>query len=195
MSEKQMQTTRFIAAVMTGMVVFGLASVSAWYEFSTSSYVNYHASPQTLNHVVELLGEHITQHGSLPPTLDDLPGDGVYTDSWNRPFHYKVNGNTFELISYGRDGVPGGVGYDADMTPQSLPEAHKPTYLQFLTDPLAHAMIATCLLGGLFAGAIVVWRPRRRRHRRNRKMQLVLPLLATLVVTILIAALHIPSGH
>lgn len=40
------------------------------------------------------------------------------TDPWGRPYVYRVPGQKgeFELLSYGRDGKPGGTGEDADIT-------------------------------------------------------------------------------
>ena len=39
------------------------------------------------------------------------------TDPWGRPYVYRAPGakSEFELVSYGRDGKPGGVGEDADI--------------------------------------------------------------------------------
>jgi len=41
----------------------------------------------------------------------------VPPDPWGRPYVYRTPGqkNEFELISYGRDGKPGGTGEDADI--------------------------------------------------------------------------------
>jgi Type II secretion system (T2SS), protein G len=37
------------------------------------------------------------------------------TDGWGRPILWRVEGDDIILTSYGRDGVPGGAGEDADM--------------------------------------------------------------------------------
>jgi general secretion pathway protein G len=41
----------------------------------------------------------------------------VPNDPWGRPYVYRVPGQTgdFDLVSYGRDGKPGGTGEDADI--------------------------------------------------------------------------------
>ena len=45
---------------------------------------------------------------------------GVPSDPWGQPYHYEspgtVNPQSYDLLSYGRDGKPGGAGEDADMT-------------------------------------------------------------------------------
>lgn len=72
--------------------------------------------------------------GSLPPNLDALvkaPGNsngwlGPYAkpeelkDPWGHPLEYKVPGESggFDLMSYGRDGKPGGDSVDADIKHQ-----------------------------------------------------------------------------
>jgi hypothetical protein len=56
---------------------------------------------------------------SLPTSLEQLPILEGYTnevtDGWGRPILWQVEGTKVTLTSYGRDGVPGGSGEDADM--------------------------------------------------------------------------------
>jgi hypothetical protein len=58
-------------------------------------------------------------NGSLPTSLDQLPRIEGYVnevaDGWGRPIRWRVEGDEVTLTSYGRDGVPGGTGEDADM--------------------------------------------------------------------------------
>jgi general secretion pathway protein G len=72
--------------------------------------------------------------GSLPPDLEALvkaPGNsagwlGPYAkeqelkDPWGHPLEYKVpgSGGPYDLMSYGRDGKPGGESVDADISHQ-----------------------------------------------------------------------------
>ncbi|WP_147653452.1 type II secretion system major pseudopilin GspG [Vulcaniibacterium gelatinicum] len=83
---------------------------------------------------VQTLAEKVQQYemdtGSLPNALTDLVTDpgasgwlGPYAkeselkDPWNRPFEYRVpgDGRPFDLLSYGKDGQPGGTSVDADI--------------------------------------------------------------------------------
>ena len=45
---------------------------------------------------------------------------GIPLDPWGNPYHYEspgvVNPSTYDLVSYGRDGKPGGTGGDSDLT-------------------------------------------------------------------------------
>ena len=59
------------------------------------------------------------------PTVDRYPDDGyldgraVPMDPWGRPYQYLVparDGSAFEILSYGRDGRPGGTGEDAEVS-------------------------------------------------------------------------------
>lgn len=60
----------------------------------------------------------------IPPPPADLPRyepggyleDGVPLDPWDHPYLYASEGRSFEIISLGRDGAPGGEGYDADLS-------------------------------------------------------------------------------
>jgi len=87
---------------------------------------------------IELLGQALDQMrldvGRYPTTQEGLnmlavnPGvegwDGPYlkkalpNDPWGKPYNYQSPGShgEYDLISYGRDGSPGGEGEDADVT-------------------------------------------------------------------------------
>jgi len=71
--------------------------------------------------------------GSYPSTDDGLaaltasPGHGsgwhgpyldhpIYTDPWGHHYIYRSSGSSFDLLSYGADGEPGGQGVDADIS-------------------------------------------------------------------------------
>lgn len=45
------------------------------------------------------------------PYLEQLPHD-----TWGRPYLYQTDSHTFTVLSYGRDGEPGGDGDNADIT-------------------------------------------------------------------------------
>ena len=59
------------------------------------------------------------------PSADRYPEEGyldgrsVPLDPWGRPYQYLVparDGSAFEILSYGRDGRPGGTGEDAEVS-------------------------------------------------------------------------------
>jgi len=68
--------------------------------------------------------------GKLPPALDTLTrpteenmnkpyieNPDALNDAWGSPFKFQLGpNNTFELVSYGADGSPGGLGEDADIS-------------------------------------------------------------------------------
>ncbi len=71
--------------------------------------------------------------GSYPPALEELRAstkpnwDGPYLpkdvplDPWGHPYIYRVpgdNGQPYALLSYGKDGQPGGEGDNEDITSQ-----------------------------------------------------------------------------
>jgi len=82
---------------------------------------------------VQTLAEKVQQYesdtGALPGNLDQLVQSdatgwlGPYAkttelkDPWNNPYAYKTPGEDkpFDLVSYGKDGKPGGTSVDADI--------------------------------------------------------------------------------
>jgi general secretion pathway protein G len=52
-----------------------------------------------------------------------LEGDAVPKDPWGNPYYYTASGGAgrdYEIVSYGRDGQPGGTGRDADISSTDL---------------------------------------------------------------------------
>ncbi|MBS0193613.1 MAG: type II secretion system protein GspG [Proteobacteria bacterium] len=91
----------------------------------------YHLAQTQVDSIASKIEQYQSDTGALPPNLDALvttPGGvngwlGPYAkeselkDPWGHPFEYRVPGThgTYDLMSYGRDGKPGGDGVDADI--------------------------------------------------------------------------------
>lgn len=63
----------------------------------------------------------------VDPTITNYRSGGYLgslpKDPWNNPYMYNSpasDGHDYEIISYGRDGKPGGDGYDADISSTTL---------------------------------------------------------------------------
>ncbi len=64
------------------------------------------------------------ERGMLPKRLEELTEAGMIgkkklLDPWRNPYVYMTpgrNGDSFELVSYGKDGLAGGEGADADIS-------------------------------------------------------------------------------
>jgi len=61
------------------------------------------------------------------PTITHYPTGGYLQslpiDPWKNPYQYVspgANGRDYDIISYGKDGKPGGEGYDADISTTTL---------------------------------------------------------------------------
>ena len=72
-----------------------------------------------------------TRYKELPESLDQLinnPKDIKFLDAnevpmdpWGNPYRYeKESSSKFSIMSYGADGMPGGTGYDADLSSDNL---------------------------------------------------------------------------
>ncbi|MFI4889634.1 MAG: type II secretion system major pseudopilin GspG [Steroidobacterales bacterium] len=68
------------------------------------------------------------------PTITNYRSGGylksIPIDPWNNPYQYVSpgsDGRDYEILSYGRDGKPGGEGYDADISSATMdqPQAQK----------------------------------------------------------------------
>lgn len=131
-------------------------------------YLNGHYYGQ-LKHEIESIGRAIDEwretHGKLPDSLAMLSGDerqgdlpirfndeGEVADWWGNPLVYRIEGDHFELISYGEDGKPGGVWFDSDIVygepypPKSFP----PSLGVFWSSEHGSKAIMLAMLTGLF---------------------------------------------
>ncbi|MCK6446989.1 MAG: type II secretion system major pseudopilin GspG [Planctomycetes bacterium] len=75
----------------------------------------------------------INNGGKLPDRLDVLiepdPNGHRYIDAktmpkdpWKNEYQYETNGSEYRIYSYGKDGMPGGEGEDADIDSDSIRE-------------------------------------------------------------------------
>ncbi len=169
--------------------------------------------------VREAVDQYRKDKGSPPGSLDDLAGthwsfgdrNGYPVDGWWRLLHYQAKGDGYRIVSYGRDGKPGGVGLDYDLSSDHLgggggpdlswvlsriPPQARPTFGQFATDRESRAMALLSLLSGLAAFTLAF---RVLGNTRKSSLSLVLQLLVTLVATVvlgfIITTVHLPSGH
>ncbi|MGO8672668.1 MAG: type II secretion system protein GspG [Capsulimonadaceae bacterium] len=103
------------------------------------------------------IAEYRAKTGRLPKSIRerDLPQESVSSangwplDGWNRPILYRIHGTTYTLLSYGRDGKPGGDGLDADVRSDRRSSNVAITMSQFLTRSTASDGLLRALTGGL----------------------------------------------
>lgn len=116
------------------VLIGGIVALVGTRIFGTSDQAKYHIAQTQVDTVASKIEQYQSDTGSLPPNLEALvkaPGNvngwlGPYAkdkdlkDPWNHPLLYKVpgEGGAYDLISYGRDGKPGGDSVDADVRHQ-----------------------------------------------------------------------------
>ena len=109
-----------------------------------------------------------------------------------------TNTTTLVVTSYGRDGKPGGIGLDYDLTTENPdPKEARPTFQQFLHEMPTKGMILSCFVCGGFAGLLsflIVKIPGLSRYEMIKlAFKLVVMVLAAVFMASVIAGLHIPT--
>ena len=218
---------RLLISLVVGLVVLTISFVVAWRQYSEVA-VHLHQS-WTLGDIWEIqkaIDAYRQEKHALPKTLRGLRRveGGYFTtdptvmplDEWRRPLHYWTDGTHYRVTSYGRDGKPGGVGFDYDLSSDDLrvtvdahgdrslslselPEEAMPTFRQFLTDRASTGMILTCILAGAVAFVLGFRTLGTRAPSRGgfwaRVVRLVIITAATVFVAMVITVFHVPSGH
>ncbi len=197
--------------LLVGLAVLAISAHSSWRGYS-SSIVRYpqYGTSRDIAEIQKAIDAYQREKNSLPDTLTGLApvgeGDwrmnetGAAVDGWWRPFHYWTDGTRYRIISYGRDGKPGGVGLDRDISSDNLrPKDTAPTFKQFFTDPRARRMLVVCAMSGLIGFILgfrsVTFSISMRRGFLTTLIRLFITIAATSILAIMISAAHVPSGH
>jgi hypothetical protein len=165
--------------------------------------------PESLSAISGSLEKAFSPGDKFPSIRGGLPIDG-----WGRPLVYSVQGTTFTLLSYGRDGKPGGTGFDRDLeagqvisrsqsdpvyeNPYETP-SYRPTLRQFVFELPSKGMIHSCVLSGFLASILTLYLvrsvPASRRAIVICIVKIVMTILMTIIFASIIMQLHIPTGH
>jgi hypothetical protein len=222
---------RLIGPLFAGVSVALISCAVAWeqYRMSPVSRVPQAVTLVDIGAVQQAVESYRREKGRLPSSLDGVPPAagaafrvseaGAPIDSWNRTLQYWTDGKRYRVVSWGRDGRAGGVGYDYDLSCDDLPVTKRPTYWllvkvpdqakptfgQFLTDraaagaPASEGMLAVCFVSGTAAFLLALSGARFRAGSRAASgalvAMLIITVLATMVMTFLISVLHFPTGH
>ncbi len=102
-------------------VLAGLGSIAA---IAILDCIGNRVPPQALTHarmhgMKRRILHFAVARGELPKTVAELPRfkgfDNSVVDAWGWPIRMSIEGDKVTLSSYGRDGIQGGSGEDADM--------------------------------------------------------------------------------
>ncbi|MBV9850562.1 MAG: type II secretion system protein GspG [Armatimonadetes bacterium] len=196
---------RLIISGLFGVTIAWLALLAGLHT-ARSSVLTF--PQQITRHDLSRINQAITAYRqmkhTLPRSLGELEsrtGNSLrLEDGWGHPFVYIVVGSRYQVISYGRDGKPGGTGLDTDLTSDNInPPGAELTLHQFLTLPETQGMVMTACLSGVLAGllCLVTLRPKTLTGPSILALavQLLVTLMAAAFVATVITALHVPSGH
>ncbi|HEX4071518.1 MAG TPA: type II secretion system protein GspG, partial [Planctomycetaceae bacterium] len=192
---KRMLAANVLMAFFYSTILFVIVYASAWQGLS-GNYQNRPRQYESFNIVTEVISavqNFQKAHGRLPANLTDkevsaklwlvqgrLDPKAGPLDAWGHPLHYEVKGDKFTVVSYGRDGRPGGVGIDADLggpgargafiltNAPNVGPLPPPTFEQFLTtrdnEEIAGSSVVMwatlcgiCAFGLMFATSSQLW--------------------------------------
>ena len=125
---------KLVMALLVGLVTATVGCLAGIYSLQQpDSWVcvpqRYTVSSQMFQ-LSNYLTEYKENHGTYPLTLEEMTSQWKYSkgeplekaeieyriqDVWKNPMVYSSDGETWELLSYGADGKPGGIGLDADI--------------------------------------------------------------------------------
>lgn len=197
-----------------GVLVAAIATVVAWRNIGWMS--NFRPEQALTRHLLETMEPLIETYraetktlpqswGELHHTVEDYSfthnKDGIPLDGWGHPFLYSVKDGHPVITSYGRDGKPGGIGFDHDLSSddKSTPRENGPTFIQFALHPSARGVLLTCLACGIgaFWLSMTTVTPSALHGRATLLLvvKLALTILGTLIVAAVLSIFHIPNHH
>lgn len=207
MDEKKHVLLRLLLSAMAGITVASLATLVAWHTIGPIDYVRVSQwrTELTFSTLEAAIFDYVRNTGALPATLADLrtvedswvrePDELL--DGWGRPLEYSTDGTHYTIASYGRDGRPGGDGLDSDLSTDKGPSA--PTLIQFLTDCPTGGIVGMCVLSGIGTSILCWCIAQPEQLSRDRALTIAFKITVTMIgafiMGMVLAALHIPSGH
>jgi len=196
---------RLVLALIAGLLIFGIGLNVMWSSSQSHAEMLQIMTKNRMKSVNSDIQAYLKKEGKLPGSLNVVGVDPSYPsfndsnllDRWRRPYVYRITKTGYTLMSYGRDGKPGGVGLDSDI---SLDNTNSEVpFLQAMNDPWASQMILGSTIAGIltFFLAFFLIRPADFSKKNwGCIMAKLVPLLIVLFfLTLLIIALDVPSGH
>jgi general secretion pathway protein G len=201
---------RFLIAGCVWLIVSGISLETGWRNAQGSmAWAEQRETQLELKSLDGVITTYRQQFGSDPTNFEQMQSatnffpwmeDHKFVDLWGHPLVFSIEGTNTIIISYGRDGKPGGVGVDCDLTTKNpKPKEAIPTLGQFWENERLHGMILTALACGALAALLSFVTVRVPNFTPRGLMVAGLSLSATFVGAVIVAGiitiLHIPTGH
>jgi general secretion pathway protein G len=199
---------RVLIAIGVGLVVCGISLFVAWQNARDADAFTEQALTR---HLLRQFSQTITQYQRVfhaaPRSMEELlamtngfQGSPLMIDGWERPFLFSSDGTNCLITSYGRDGRPGGIGLDSDLTSRSWrTKVSLATFLQFLQAQSTRKMTASCILCGGLAFLLSLFTIKTSELKGSGLIIVATKLGATIIGAVIVASIisvfHIPSGH
>jgi general secretion pathway protein G len=196
---------RLIIAVIVATVVTGVC-LNLTYD-GAGTFVRYQQifTTRRIDEADKDIKAFIKKSGAPPRSLRELQSpsneaDFNYLDTWGQPLDYQLQGRSYTLVSYGRDGKPGGVGLDADLSNLNpRPPAAELPFQHVIFHPLAEGMLWMSLFSGALVFVLTFATVKPQSLSREGALGLLAQLVVTLIGTVFaagfITVMHVPSGH
>jgi general secretion pathway protein G len=203
---------RLLIAGIIGLAVAGLSIQVAFRNITNSPKANSHqmVTEWQLRQAGLRVAEYQKRFNAFPDSFSDLlvltnerlrwvlgsrPVDG-----WGRETLLVREGTNCLVVSYGRDGKPGGRGLDCDLTSERLhPEEAKPTFAQFWSEPPTPTLIPYCFvcggLGLILTFSMIRTVPSTLAGWLVLSLKVGATVFGALMIASVMSVLHIPSGH
>jgi general secretion pathway protein G len=202
---------RLAAATVVGLLVAFLSLLAVWGDMRKVKTLRMEQweTRQRLKWIAIGIESYQRREDALPKSLNHIENSGLGTevksnrwlvDGWDRPFIYTVNGTSWTVLSYGRDGRPGGKGADADLTNwKPEPEESKvfPAFYEFVFQlkPTRTATTGT-IVCGVLAALVSFFTVHIPKFTRRGLLSVAFRVLATIVgatiIAFMIGGLEVP---
>ncbi|MGE0533333.1 MAG: type II secretion system protein GspG [Pirellulales bacterium] len=206
-------TTRLKLGLESALVVVVIANLAGWLALRNDPYRadwNMFYTDRELRSLREQLEGFKQRTGSYPHALAELKSGDFYprvdtqgrcVDYWQNPIVYHLTPTGYALLSHGRDGLPGGVGFDADL--DGVSRLTPPTAKQYLWETDAGiAVPATSMVAGalcllvFFVGTSRVHREGPVHAQLSYALSMLVIVTLSIVFAVAMGILHsTPSGH
>ena len=152
------------------------------------------------------IAEYEKEHGEKADSLSQLQeygyvetnDDGQLLDDWGNPMAIHFDGTNLAITSFGRDGKPGGIGLDHDLSSlDPTPDGTCMTLYQFLFDAPSTNLQLLCFGIGIFTCIAIISdkNSKKKPGRWQYAFTFSVLILAIFFFTVFISTLQLYSGH
>ena len=194
---------RALLGAFAGLIVFALTFEASWSQTREMVWSSSGggAAAHIVNEMQADVDAYVKATGQVPTSLQQVPDAARRDplDPWGHPYQLTITNGRPVVSSLGQDGLPGGVGLDADVVAPPWPSRYYATRRQYLRHMPLVPLLIVCFAAAVATALVPMVGGGASRGEplevSTTLAKMALTGVAAIAAGSIIAAVHAPSGH